>query len=97
MTKVQPPPWPISLIILTLITGCTELPADETPEPTPQLSPFVGGIVSFQPGEGAGFGQDQLPDVVLGPPVGGGERQGSVDVLSLGTGGVLVLSWSYPP
>ncbi|MCD4654229.1 hypothetical protein K8T06_09865 [bacterium] len=55
--------------------------------------PFVDSIVSFVPGEGAGFGQDQLPDIVLGPPKGAGDSAGSVDVLSLGDGGVIVLEF----
>ncbi|OGQ21731.1 MAG: hypothetical protein A2138_24815 [Deltaproteobacteria bacterium RBG_16_71_12] len=53
--------------------------------------PFAARVVSFQAGEGAGFGQDALPEVVLGPPQGGGASQGSTDVVSLGQGGVIVL------
>ena len=44
--------------------------------------------MSFEPGGNAGFGQDQLPDVVLGPPMGKGTSRGSLDVLSLGVGAV---------
>jgi hypothetical protein len=32
-----------------------------------------------------------MPDVVLGPPEGGGDGQGSLDVVSLGVGGEIVL------
>jgi hypothetical protein len=32
-----------------------------------------------------------MPNIVLGPPMPGGEQQGSVDVLSLGLGGEVVL------
>jgi hypothetical protein len=49
--------------------------------------------VSFEPGEGAGFGQDKLPGVVLGPPSGNGTASGSLDVLSLGKGGSIVLGF----
>ena len=56
----------------------------------PVLDPFADAIVSFSPGEGAGFGQDALPDVVLGAPRGGG-AMGSLDVLSLGREGSIVL------
>ncbi|MGB0678648.1 MAG: hypothetical protein ACPGUV_03195 [Polyangiales bacterium] len=52
---------------------------------------YAGRIVHFMPGEGAGFGQDRLPDVVLGPPQGGGRWQGSLDVLSLGVSGSITL------
>lgn len=59
---------------------------------TPTDNPFAASIVSFSPGEGAGFGQDQLPDIVLGSPEGLGE-QGSLDVLSLGNAGEIVLAF----
>jgi len=54
-------------------------------------SPFGGSVVSFTPGEAAGFGQDALPDIALGPPDGKGARAGSLDVVSLGRDGVIVL------
>jgi len=58
--------------------------------------PFVDSVVSFTPGTGAGFGAGQLPDIVLGPPQGGGEVQGSLDVVSLGNDGVIVLGFDLP-
>ena len=58
----------------------------------PGPDPFADLIVSFEPGDNAGFGQDQLPDVVLGSPEGGGES-GSLDVLSLGREGRIVLGF----
>lgn len=48
-------------------------------------------VVSYAPGEGAGFGQVDLPGIVLGPPAGLGLQAGSLDVLSLGSGGEIVL------
>jgi len=54
-------------------------------------APFVADVISFSPGSGAGFGQDELPDIVLGAPRGGGQFRGSLDVLSLGVGGEIVL------
>jgi hypothetical protein len=56
-------------------------------------SRFASTVVSFTPGEGAGFGQDLMPDVVLGPPHGEGTGQGSLDVVSLGHGGEIVLGF----
>lgn len=53
---------------------------------------FAASIVEYLPGEGAGYGQDRLPDVVLGRPQGGG-NQGSLDVLSLGREGSIVLAF----
>lgn len=66
--------------------------ATATPLPTPVASdPFADAVVSFQPGSGSGFGADRFPDIVLGPPKGGGLQQGGFDVLSLGAGGSIVL------
>ncbi|MCO4760857.1 MAG: cell surface protein [Myxococcales bacterium] len=55
--------------------------------------PFAKQVVSFSAGKGGGFGQDKLPGVVLGGPVGGGANSGSLDVVSLGCGGSIVLSF----
>ncbi len=55
--------------------------------------PYADAVVSFEPGTNAGFGQADLPDVVLGPPQGGGAFQGGFDVLSLGLGGSIVLEF----
>lgn len=57
----------------------------------PTVDPFADSVVSFEPGEGAGFGQSELPDVVLGAPEGTDAGAPSLDVLSLGDGGVIVL------
>ena len=54
---------------------------------------FVVKVESVTYGPCAGFGQAQLPGVVQGPPLGGGDVHGSLDVLSLGTGGQIVLSF----
>ncbi len=53
--------------------------------------PYAAEVISFEPGPGAGFGEVLLPGVVLGPPEGKGTSAGSLDVLSLGVGGVIVL------
>jgi hypothetical protein len=54
---------------------------------------FVTKVVSFTPGDCAGFGGAELPDIVYGPPVGGGNLKGSLDTVSLGIGGEIVLSF----
>lgn len=54
---------------------------------------FVTKVVSFLPGPCAGFGIPSLPGVVMGPPEGGGDDNGSLDVVSLGVGGEIVLSF----
>jgi hypothetical protein len=52
---------------------------------------FAQSVHSVSYGNGAGFGQNNYPNVVLGPPKGGGAGQGGTDVLSLGIGGEIVL------
>jgi len=51
---------------------------------------FVTRVVSFTKGECGGFGSEAA---VLGPPVGSGDAAGSLDVLSLGDSGEIVLSF----
>ncbi len=61
----------------------------------PRLAdPFADAVVRFSPGVGAGFGQANLPQVVLGAPHGGGATSGSLDVLSLGREGEIVLEFT---
>ncbi|MFT5682540.1 MAG: hypothetical protein ACI8RZ_003458 [Myxococcota bacterium] len=64
----------------------TDADADADPDP------FADAVIEYLPGEAAGFGQDSLPDIVLGSPEGSGESAGSLDVLSLGCGGSIVLA-----
>jgi len=60
----------------------------------PDAVPVLGGTpVDFAPGDGAGFGQGDYPAVVEGPPEGGGDQTGSLDVLSLGAGGTLTFEF----
>lgn len=54
---------------------------------------FITRVVSFTPGACAGFGASKMPDIVFGPPVGAGATRGGLDVVSLGTGGELVVSF----
>ncbi|WP_404368752.1 cell surface protein [Corallococcus coralloides] len=56
--------------------------------------PYADRVVSFAPGAGAGFGQGLLPGIVLGAPKGDGASSGSLDVLSLGSNGVIVLEFT---
>jgi len=54
---------------------------------------FATGIGPVTPGSCGGFGGEQLPNIVVGPPIGGGGNQGSLDVYSLGNGGSIVLTF----
>ncbi len=56
-----------------------------------RLTSFVQNVVSFRAGEGAGFGAEKFPSVVYGGPRGGGIARGSIDVLTLGDRGEIVL------
>jgi hypothetical protein len=55
---------------------------------------FITGVVSFSPTGCTGFGQAAMPGIVEGPPVGGGTDHGSTDVVSLGSGGSIVVSFA---
>ncbi len=55
---------------------------------------FVTSVVSFTPGHCGGFGAPELPGIVMGPPDGAGDSQGSLDVVSLGVGGSIELSFA---
>jgi hypothetical protein len=54
---------------------------------------FITNVVSFTPGACAGFGASDMPAVILGPPVGAGDTRGGLDVVSLGIGGEIVVSF----
>ncbi|MBN1550681.1 hypothetical protein JW979_04395 [bacterium] len=56
--------------------------------------PFVDRVADVQYGTGAGFGQDQFPEIVLGGPEGAGEFGGSNHILSLGDGGWIILEFT---
>lgn len=74
----------MSMGIITVLTG---------PVMNVRADPFPDAVAVFEPGVGAGFGQDQFPDIVLGPPMGAGTMAGSTDVLSLGDGGSITLEF----
>ena len=74
--------------LFLLLLGCATAPAGDDLPP-----PFANRVVSVKYGPGAGFGQDKMPGIVLGPPQGAGPDGGSLDVVSLGTGGEIVLAF----
>jgi hypothetical protein len=59
----------------------------------PPDTPYAHEVVSFTKGDNAGFNEAKLPDIVLGPPTGKGNEAGSLEVLSLGAGGEIVLGF----
>lgn len=76
-----------SLVVAAACPGCGG-PLDSGAQ---EDSPFAVEVVSYEAGVNAGFGQERMPDVVLGAPRGGQTAAGSTDVLSLGIGGAIVL------
>jgi hypothetical protein len=56
-------------------------------------SVYASNVESFTPGTSAGYNQDKMPGIVLGPPVGKGNEAGSIDVASLGAAGEIVLAF----
>ena len=86
----------IAPLFAGLVLGCTASSGEETGGARLD-DPFADVVVSFQPGNNAGFGQDQYPDVVLGPPHGKGPSAGSLHVLSLGQEGEIILGFEDIP
>jgi hypothetical protein len=85
---------PLLLAWLLLPIGCG--PTSDAAAVQQQCSPgFVTSVVSVTYGKNAGFGQDKMPAVVMGPPHGDPSGQnGSIDVVSLGQGGEIVLGFA---
>jgi hypothetical protein len=60
---------------------------------------FISCVLSYEPGPGDGHGQVAsngeagFPQIVYGPPVGGGTAAGSTDVLTLGGGGEIAFGF----
>jgi hypothetical protein len=83
----------IASLAFVLFTGFGCGGEGDRPSPSAGRLPYATEVLSFEPGEGAGFGQGDFPDVVLGPPNGQGVEAGSLDVLSLGLGGTIELGF----
>lgn len=58
--------------------------------------PWADCVVEFAPADDVSFGHDALPEIVLGPPQGGGEAMGGTHVASLGCGGSITLGFLPP-
>lgn len=84
-----------------IVMGCS----DPGVEPVDELlSPFtckasapatrtVSCVELFEAGEGAGYGADQFPEIIYGEPLGNGDTQGGISVLSLGRGGSITIGF----
>ena len=98
----------VGALLLTLVVGCgaSDVPPSSTADgsggeggapfeapPAIDAAVYASSVEALELGEGAGYNEDKLPDIVLGPPRGGGMLKGSLDVLSLGSGGEIVLGF----
>jgi hypothetical protein len=97
-------PFAFSLALLLAACSGSDAPSstgpagptnDATPEVATSAHPahYATTVVSFTQGDGGGYGKDQLPTIIAGPPHGGGCCYGSTDVLSLGNGGEVVVGF----
>ncbi len=78
---------------LFFFAACS-LAEDSKPEEKPKTpTPFADRVVMFQRGSGGGNGEDQLPNIVLGPPQGAGKLKSSTHVLSIGQEGSITLEF----
>jgi Carboxypeptidase regulatory-like domain len=80
----------VPLACAALAVAALALPA---PASAAHGDAWIDRVVAFVPGPSAGFGADALPRIVLGPPHGLGALQGSVDVVSLGSGGSITVAF----
>lgn len=100
--------WPLALVLALapLLAACGSSPPESSATPTTNDAGPANGcsaalpptrtiscVESFSPGKGAGYGQEDFPEVVFGHPIGAGDKQGSLDVLSLGKGGEIVVGF----
>jgi hypothetical protein len=56
-------------------------------------TPCADSVASYAAGTNGGFQSDLLPGIATGPPFGGGQFQGALDVVSLGDNGSITLSF----
>ena len=90
--------WP--LIALAFV-ACEEDAATIDPDQPPvtgtcqpsdgDSDPYIDCVDEVRAADGASFGHDALPDIVLGPPMGAQSGAGGVDVASLGCGGSITV------
>ena len=76
------------LLLWAGVTACSNGTTNQ-----PDLPYYAQSVEWYVAGDNAGFGQDRLPGVVLGPPQGKGTDAGGLDVLSLGVAGEIVLGF----
>lgn len=83
----------MSLLACAACGGVDDLELGRTPSAASYPPVYATEVVDLKLGPGAGYGQDDLPDVVLGPPAPGATGAGGLAVLSLGVGGEIILGF----
>ncbi len=85
----------VALGLVWLLCAACGSAATDAPARAGQCpSRFATSVEAFTAGTGSDFGQAALPGVVLGPPKGLGDAEGSLDVVSLGNGGSITLGFA---
>ena len=80
-------------LMISSLAVFAQAPTDSGDSKPKKPTPFIDRVVMFQRGSGGGNGEDKLPDIVLGPPKGGGKLEAGRDVLSLGEGGTITVEF----
>jgi hypothetical protein len=99
--RMRRPASIVALSVSSLLLGCGGDPKNSAADPAPSgacdpaaaPSRTIACVEAFTPGEAAGFGMDELPDIIYGEPKGGGISMGGTDVLSLGAGGEITVGF----
>lgn len=93
----------VPLLLIAILWGvCTVASLKLTAETTPPVSetlkkepdPYIDRVVSHRIGDGGGKNGEKLPEIILGPPQGGGLLKAGTHVFSLGRGGEIVLEFT---
>ena len=82
-----------AVLVVAALAACADGGSDDAGAPLVEdpLRFFATEVVSLTVGEGGGFHKSDVDDVVTGPPEGAGELAGSLDVVSLGHQGALIV------
>lgn len=82
-------------MLSTIFVACGGSDGTDNQQDRPDVDelPYAKNVIAFEPGEGAGYGEQDIPEVVIGPPGSEGTSQGSKTVLSLGNGGEIELGF----
>lgn len=85
----------VAPLVAGLVTmGCaTAEPSQIGCDPEAPATTTASCVLWFWPGPGAGHGQSRFPEIVFGGPMGVDAHHQSLDVLSLGRGGEIVLGF----